>query len=240
MTIWLALAWTLAAASFDCAKAVHPVEKTICSDPALSALDDSLGRSWKRTLAAFGVDDQSGLRREQRAWMDELRRGSNDAAPLREAWGWRLRELDLKRATTDLRAVVSKTTSPGGIALERWGSCGRMDFETGEPVEGAAMDLLEWAPGREPGLFRFRLVSGIDQPQCHSCEVEGEVRRGRKGVWIWSGANGEGSSSGELRFFADSVVVDVLAFRQEELCGIGASLAGSFVFHRSGLRLPRP
>ena len=34
------------AASFDCAKAATETEKAVCSDPALSALDDILGFIW--------------------------------------------------------------------------------------------------------------------------------------------------------------------------------------------------
>jgi uncharacterized protein len=40
------------AASFDCAKAVTETEKAICSDPALSALDDILGFIWKNQKIA--------------------------------------------------------------------------------------------------------------------------------------------------------------------------------------------
>jgi uncharacterized protein len=53
--------------SFDCAKARSKVDKSICADPELSALD-------KRLAALFAValsqtDDQGDLRKQQRRWL---------------------------------------------------------------------------------------------------------------------------------------------------------------------------
>ena len=48
-----------AAASFDCAQAAAPDEKTICADPALSALDSEMGGLWfgySRVPMLMGAD----------------------------------------------------------------------------------------------------------------------------------------------------------------------------------------
>ena len=43
------------AASFDCSKAAKPLEKLICSDPALDAADTQMGELYKQTNASFPV-----------------------------------------------------------------------------------------------------------------------------------------------------------------------------------------
>ena len=49
-------------ASFDCAKAASPTERTICSDPVLAGWDRSVKRAY---------DDAGGDVGEQRAWIAE-------------------------------------------------------------------------------------------------------------------------------------------------------------------------
>ena len=61
------------AASFDCAKAAHPLEKTICSDPALAYKDARAAYLYREKLAiAF---DRVAFRRQQREWQRRLREG---------------------------------------------------------------------------------------------------------------------------------------------------------------------
>ena len=57
------------AASFDCAKAAAPVEKTICGDPALSQADERLAGAFAAALAV--TLDPRSLRTEQRQWLAE-------------------------------------------------------------------------------------------------------------------------------------------------------------------------
>lgn len=55
------------AASFDCKKARSFQEKTICSDPQLSALDEQLGASYKDAIERSGAKKTLVL--WQRAWL---------------------------------------------------------------------------------------------------------------------------------------------------------------------------
>lgn len=55
------------AASFDCAKAALPMEKMICTDPALSQLDSELGAAYTRAIAR--LKDKNLLRQWQRTWL---------------------------------------------------------------------------------------------------------------------------------------------------------------------------
>ena len=56
--------------SFDCAKAVTPIEKAICSDVALSRLDRQVAEvyAWKLRLAA-NADEQTRIKEQQRTFL---------------------------------------------------------------------------------------------------------------------------------------------------------------------------
>jgi uncharacterized protein len=58
-------------ASFDCAKAGHPLEKTICANPKLSKLDGEVAALYKARLAQFF--DKQSFRSQQRDWQLLLR-----------------------------------------------------------------------------------------------------------------------------------------------------------------------
>lgn len=68
------------AASFDCAKASTAVEKTICTDPALSQLDVDIAAAY--AAAAAGLDDamRARLKRSQREWVSHREAGRKDLA----------------------------------------------------------------------------------------------------------------------------------------------------------------
>lgn len=69
LTLMLLLSVSLLGASFDCAKAATKVEKMICANPELSALDENLSKTFKEALKA--TDDKEQLKKEQFAWMKE-------------------------------------------------------------------------------------------------------------------------------------------------------------------------
>jgi uncharacterized protein len=62
----------LQTASFDCAKASHPLEKTICASPKLSKLDGEVAALYKTRLAQ--LFDKQSFRGQQRDWQQLLRR----------------------------------------------------------------------------------------------------------------------------------------------------------------------
>jgi uncharacterized protein len=89
----LAIASPAHAASFDCARAVSPLEHKICADPALSAADEALARAWRDALAA--TLDRPALRDEQRQWRHDP---NATAAELETAWRRRVAELNAAAA----------------------------------------------------------------------------------------------------------------------------------------------
>ena len=71
------------AASFDCAKAGTFVEKAICADATLSRLDEVLAQNFRGMLAADLGRPASALRAEQRRWLAERDRCTDNACLLK-------------------------------------------------------------------------------------------------------------------------------------------------------------
>jgi uncharacterized protein len=72
--VLLTLASGAEAASFDCAKASHPVEKAVCGNPDLSRLDEEVGRLYRDRLSLLSSQGQELLRRSQREWVAFVRK----------------------------------------------------------------------------------------------------------------------------------------------------------------------
>jgi len=63
----LLFAFTTQAASFDCAKAKTPLEKTICSNTNISKLDEEMSLKYQAALKNFPV--RGFIRAQQREWL---------------------------------------------------------------------------------------------------------------------------------------------------------------------------
>jgi uncharacterized protein len=63
--------WSAHAASFDCAKAGTSVERQICADKKLSAMDDKLDKVYREALATGPKPEL--LRSVQRDWLKDTR-----------------------------------------------------------------------------------------------------------------------------------------------------------------------
>lgn len=86
------------AASFDCSQANHALEQAICTDPALSKMDERLATTF-RQARQFNVEGDDSLLQEQRDWLRESRqtcaKQADIAACARNRYYWRLEELAL-------------------------------------------------------------------------------------------------------------------------------------------------
>jgi uncharacterized protein len=82
-------------ASFDCSKVKGYVERTVCSDPELSELDDALAAAfdWAKAEAL----DASELTREQRAWLVQ-RNACLEPSCIKAAYETRLEHVEQSRA----------------------------------------------------------------------------------------------------------------------------------------------
>jgi uncharacterized protein len=80
------------AAGFDCTKATTAIEKTICADGELSALDGKLMQAYKTSLSNSAKVDT--LKVEQRTWISTVRNKCSDATCLKQAYAERIAQLD--------------------------------------------------------------------------------------------------------------------------------------------------
>jgi len=60
------------AASFDCKKAASWVEKTVCSNPELSKLDEQMAKAYQDTLASLSPEGQKETKQYQKQWLKEI------------------------------------------------------------------------------------------------------------------------------------------------------------------------
>ena len=60
------------AASFDCKKAATWVEKTVCSNPELSKLDEDLAKAYSDALASLSPEGQQETKQYQKQWLKEI------------------------------------------------------------------------------------------------------------------------------------------------------------------------
>ena len=95
LTIALCWASSAQAAGFDCAKAGMAVEKMICADAVLSALDDEMGPAYKKALQTNDKQAAS-IRQVQKQWVKQ-RDACTDADCMRQAYMTRLESLTAMR-----------------------------------------------------------------------------------------------------------------------------------------------
>ncbi len=84
------------AASFNCAKAKLPSEKTICAKPTLSILDQRMGTKYKALIKLLGAGSAqaSSIRAEQVWWLGRRNACGTDVFCLRGQIADRIVDLD--------------------------------------------------------------------------------------------------------------------------------------------------
>lgn len=82
-------------ASFDCSKARTGTEKTICSSPTLSGLDEELAKTYESALKAS--DNPDMVKNREQRWLRTVRDRCRDEACLKRAYEDRLAQLVLAR-----------------------------------------------------------------------------------------------------------------------------------------------
>jgi len=106
LLVLVAFAHPAPGASFDCAKAATRVEKRVCADPALSALDEALANEYRTALA----DGDDSLKASQLAWLKQRRDACDKLECLRQAYKDRIDELrGSLRVYPDLAGAIIDT-----------------------------------------------------------------------------------------------------------------------------------
>lgn len=113
----------LQAASFNCKRAEHPVERAICGNAALSELDERLAATFQHARR-FSVEGDDSLLHEQRDWLRATRQtcAAHDAPE-------RCTEQRYSERLDDLASLpYPLTTAPGGDTLRLDQASSRYDF----------------------------------------------------------------------------------------------------------------
>lgn len=100
------------AASFDCAAARSPIERAICNDAQLSALDSQLADTYRAALSKHGVDTGE-LKAAQRDWLKQRApSGQIDVEELKSAYRTRIDELEAQPAFPEPSEPVNGQVFP--------------------------------------------------------------------------------------------------------------------------------
>jgi len=107
-------AGTVHAASFDCKKAKAPIEKAICTDKDISALDEQLASKYKALLKTLDEAGKTVVKMEQKYWLKNTRGSAmaeqgprwtdtqkGDLVSLKTRYQKRLQDLELKKKMVD-------------------------------------------------------------------------------------------------------------------------------------------
>lgn len=91
--IGLMLSFAAQGASFDCAKATTNLEKQICGNPAISKLDDEIGKLYQNALDKADEEQKQRLVTEQKHWLRHTRNTCKDEPCIKLAYWARQAEL---------------------------------------------------------------------------------------------------------------------------------------------------
>jgi uncharacterized protein YecT (DUF1311 family) len=94
---------------FDCARAMHDDELTVCGDAGLAAMDRHLGKLYNSTLNV--ISDPQALRRSQAEWMVTRQKCAKDVDCLRRVYGERIGQFTGSLGSKPLLAVEESRSS---------------------------------------------------------------------------------------------------------------------------------
>lgn len=79
ITLFGLLSAQASAASFDCKKAASWQEKTVCSNPELSKLDEELAKAYHDALVSLSPEGQKETKQYQRQWLKRISSLNNES-----------------------------------------------------------------------------------------------------------------------------------------------------------------
>ncbi|WP_448206104.1 lysozyme inhibitor LprI family protein [Azospirillum sp. sgz302134] len=106
--------------SFDCARASQPVEKAVCADDALAAMDRLLDRAYRMALDGVPAEQAASLKGDQVRWLLERTRAfkaaNEDRAALMSLYDQRLRAVIAKAGPRILPAALERAQAIDPLA----------------------------------------------------------------------------------------------------------------------------
>lgn len=125
-------------ASFDCSKAQTTVEKLICSDQALSSLDEDLRTSYSEMQLNLTPNKAKSLVSAQRKWIKDVRNKCADVECLSNAYTARIKQIgpfsDDKISCAEMRKFPNQIFNQGIDLGSGYGSPVEVDFDCPESV----------------------------------------------------------------------------------------------------------
>lgn len=175
------------AASFDCAKAATTIEKQICADHQLSALDQQLAQSYKDSRTNSANADL--LKSEQRAWLVTVRNRCENAECLRQAYSDRISAL----AVTPVGQTTELASSPA-------------------PSVGAAPGNAESTPISPESTLPTVAIEEHQSPRADSKPPEPPSERSNNDAQVSSASpvQQSGNGSGILNFIVIVLLVSLV------------------------------
>lgn len=128
-------------ASFDCAKATSPVEKTICSNEGLAAMDREMAADFVKTLDETPTKSRVAIIDMQRRWLRDFADQCNSAGDIRYCIRsryskWLRDEPEDLRNTGRVMAMITRFPSLPTLSLnENPGLCRRLEDAVVENFE---------------------------------------------------------------------------------------------------------
>lgn len=142
------------AAGFDCAKAATAVEKTICQDPALNALDEQLAAAYRDAGRRCPAAE---LKTEQQRWLKQVRNACRDAACLGQAYQQRLADLQVRQCGADVCAGFGPRLLGAWQLVSDAGSFEEIAFAAGQtPNQGRFDTWLHGHPEFIDGRWQLK------------------------------------------------------------------------------------
>lgn len=219
---------TAHAASFDCAKASHPVEKAVCANADISSLDDTLAVRYKALTKSLAADSVALrlLKAEQKSWVALVRKNGAKANTdsIRVWYKNRVEDLGLKWQAVSKRQLVDGNYS---VSTE----CARM-------VEGDSIATYPTtnvlAIKRLPsGNLTFNLATtGVN---CRGCDLGGEAKKSGTNAWEYREPSSGTSPGCVLQIQLKGATVLATSENCEGYCGSGAELWGEFPLSTVGV-----
>ena len=129
-------AYAASGPAFDCRKAATPVEKTICAQPELEALDRRLAAAFRDVQASLPTPDQkNAVRADQVAWLKERDRCDADRVCLHASYEHRLDLMEGRSAQWPL-AGQFEVARTGTLTLFPLPGHYLLSMQTADPVDG--------------------------------------------------------------------------------------------------------
>lgn len=151
--VWLLLIAPAYAASFDCTKASTAMEKAICGDAELSALDEQLNQTYRQVLEKSS--NKKALVREQRQWLSDTGSNCFESLCFKTAFQSRILQLSIPWQETINESLTLPIPAIGLVAASRdaalitrdgtlwaWGEHERVQLKDGKRIASSVPQCI--------------------------------------------------------------------------------------------------